>query len=132
MTEKLPVNDNMETWQIKAIEMASEVLIRAYENSRGEAFSAACKLRDAISEEANSISDDSPLNLWIVEWSPQQKRFHTHTMEDAIKNNLEVMLSGRRSDWIVVGFARNHEESHKVCRELKTIANGYVPMGFSA
>ena len=61
-------------------------------------------------------------DLWIVEWSQQQRAFHVSSADDMLRENLECYYHDRDpddSDWMVVGIVDTYELAQDTVRRLK-------------
>jgi len=45
---------------------------------------------------------------WVAEYSPRQKAFHIEPLAEAIKNNLAVILEGRKVDYLIIACGTRH------------------------
>jgi len=64
------------------------------------------------------MKDQPPI---FVTWCRTQDAFHTETLEEMLKSNLENYFecTPGRSDWIVVGVANNRREATALGSELR-------------
>ncbi|MEW6567682.1 MAG: hypothetical protein AB1449_05860 [Chloroflexota bacterium] len=54
---------------------------------------------------------DSNSGFYILEYSPSQRAWHISTIEDVINKNLLAYLEDRSlADYMLMGFARSHDE----------------------
>lgn len=54
---------------------------------------------------------DSESGFYILEYSSSQRAWHISTIEDVINKNLLAYLEGRSlTDYMLMGFARSHDE----------------------
>lgn len=61
-------------------------------------------------------------DLYVVEWSEQQRAFHVTTVPEMLAANSEVFLSERdsaESDWLVVAVEPSYDAAHARLRELQ-------------
>ncbi len=70
-------------------------------------------------------------DLYVVEWSELQRKFHVTTVHEMLAANCEVLLVERpseESDWLVVAIERSYDAAHTRLRELQASLDTAPPL----
>ena len=69
-------------------------------------------------------------DLFVVEWSETQRKFHVHNVDEMLRANLECFHHERNpdhSDWMVVAIAESHQAAHACIHQLKASLDAPPP-----
>jgi hypothetical protein len=73
---------------------------------------------------------ESNSGLYILEYGPSQRAWHISTIEDVINKNLLAYLEDRSlADYMLMGFARSHEELLALQAEMTSAWTKLRPPG---
>jgi hypothetical protein len=75
---------------------------------------------------------ESRSGFYILEYSPSQRAWHISTIEDVINKNLLAYLENRSlADYMLMGFARSHEELLALQAEITSAWTKLHPAGLT-
>lgn len=57
--------------------------------------------------------------LWVAEYSVQQKCFNIDTLGGAIRANYRMVCRKQNNDYLIFGLFRTLLEAHKACDEME-------------
>lgn len=55
------------------------------------------------------------MQLWVVEYSLSQKAVHIHQVEDAMKANVRMILSGEVNDYLMIAVTETRDDADQIC-----------------
>lgn len=58
-------------------------------------------------------------DLWVAEYSLSQKTIHVQTVSEACSRNIEASLSGRPTDYLMIGLGESYEEASRIARSFR-------------
>jgi hypothetical protein len=70
-------------------------------------------------------------SLYVLEWSPTQKLFHSQPLSRSIESNVRAMMNGDKIDFITVFVAESRDEIDAMRATLQAVAHEYVPIPFA-
>lgn len=56
-------------------------------------------------------------DLQVAEWSPSQKCFHIHSVEEMVKYNQRIFLENLQADYFPIGIFKTQEALNQFLRE---------------
>ncbi len=62
------------------------------------------------------------VDTYVVLWSPHQKAFHIETVGEMLRHNRDIFTDQGLGDYIVLSFAKSHEEAHAIADTYKNAA----------
>ncbi len=58
---------------------------------------------------------------YVVLWSPHQRHFHVETVSEMLETNLRIYAEHKLGDYILLSFAADHSEAHKIAGKLRQL-----------
>lgn len=62
-----------------------------------------------------------PEEMWVLEWSREQKCFHIETVEEMLTGNLDAFVVGHESQYVPLYFCATRGEATVCSRRLRDL-----------
>lgn len=63
--------------------------------------------------------------LWTVEYSVEQKCFHIDTLDSTIKNNIQSIVEGKTTSYMLIFICATHEEAKEYVEKAGEILKAW-------
>lgn len=74
---------------------------------------------DNVIKRKNKTKENTMPELYLVEWSPRQCRFHIARPDDVASSNARKIISGQSVDWFPVGISESYDGARDLIRLLE-------------
>lgn len=57
--------------------------------------------------------------IWVIEFSKEQNTYHFGTLREVVDSNLNSLVKGLESDWMIVGFSNDLDNLPLLCDKIQ-------------